>query len=144
MRRHFRGDLFACAITIVLLLSHVQALAATPTSKALAGTRQAAEMKAKQWFYAFRSGDIDRTQLDGQCNLDLTKERVSQIRASLLPYRVPTMVVFVGTSPAGSATGYSFILQFANGRVLEAIALDSSGKIVGFDFQTFVKSTSPQ
>jgi hypothetical protein len=140
MRRSFSREMFGLAASILFLLPGIHALGATATSQALSKSRQAARVMAKEWFYQFRSGSIDRSQLDRECDLELTQQRVTEIAASLRPYNVPTAVVFMGTSPAGGATGYNFILQFSNGRVLEAIALDRSGAIAGFDFQTFVKS----
>jgi len=132
--------LSALSLGIVLLLHASLASAATPTSKAFAQSRAAAEAKAKEWFFRFRVGHIDRSQLSSECNMGLTNNKVSQIANSLRPYGAPTTVSFMGTSPAGDATGYNFILQFKHGRVIEAIALDASGAIAGFDFQTFVET----
>jgi len=139
MARKFTRVACCFAVSILMLMPGIQVLGATVTSEALTKSPQAAIAKAKEWFYRFRSGSVDRSQLDAECNLELTTKRVSEIAASLKAYNTPTAVTFVGTSPAGGAVGYNFILQFSNGRVIEAIAIDRSGAIAGFDFQTFVR-----
>ena len=139
MTRKFTRVACCFAVSILMFMPGIQVLGATVTSEALTKSPQAAIAKAKEWFYRFRSGSVDRSQLDAECNLELTTKRVSEIAASLKAYNTPTAVTFVGTSPAGGAVGYNFILQFSNGRVIEAIAIDRSGAIAGFDFQTFVR-----
>lgn len=93
---------------------------------------------AKEWFRRFRTGDIDRSQLDAATSNGLSPEVVRLIEHRLNSYGKPTSYRYVGLEDVSSSIGYGFLWEFKTGAVLEAIALDRNQKIVGFDFKWFV------
>jgi hypothetical protein len=98
--------------------------------------------KAKEWFQRFKSGDIDRTQLNPQVNSQLTDTMIRQEGAKLSRLGNPTAITFLRTYSISGATGYDFLLQFKAARVVEMIAFDTHGKIAGIDFQILVRNQS--
>lgn len=99
------------------------------------------EAKAKEWFYRFKTADIDRPQLDQNVNQELTAAMIVQESKTLSSFGSPTSFKFVRKYVIGDAIGYDFLWEFARGRIVEMIALDGNGKIAGIDFQTFVKDS---
>jgi hypothetical protein len=92
---------------------------------------------AKEWFFRFQSGEIDRGQLDDQLNTELTTASVTKERATLRGYGTPTEFAFIGTERVPGATGYDFLISFRSGKVVEALAFDRAGTIVGIAFRTY-------
>ncbi|HEX4014110.1 MAG TPA: hypothetical protein VHX17_09520 [Candidatus Cybelea sp.] len=95
--------------------------------------------KAKEWFYRFQNANIDRSQLNALTNAELTTDVVLREAARLKRLGAPTSFKFQRSYTFRSALAYDFLLQFPSSRVIEMIAFDSSGKIAGFDFATFVE-----
>jgi hypothetical protein len=93
---------------------------------------------AKEWFHRFQTGDIDRSQLDQRINKELTQAMIRKEEATLKAYGTPLSFVYERSDPVDGATGYTFLLDFKSGRIVEAIALHPDGKIAGIDFATFV------
>ncbi len=94
--------------------------------------------KAKEWFFRFQTGNIDRSQFNAQTNMGLTDKMIRNERAILKPYGRPSSFAFLGSGPIAGLVGYHFLIQFRAGRIVEAIAFDEWGKIAGLDFQTYV------
>jgi hypothetical protein len=94
--------------------------------------------KAKEWFYRFQSGKLDRSQLNAEVNAELTPRSLAVERSRLAPLGKPNSFAFLGSEIVNGATGYDFALTFARAKVVESIAFDSSGKIAGIDFQVYV------
>jgi hypothetical protein len=97
------------------------------------------EATAKEWFFRFQRGDIDRGQLNAQVNAALTTEMIRAESAKLRPLGAPASFAFVSSEPIHGVMGYDFLLGFGNTRIIESIAFDSDGKIAGIDFRTFVR-----
>ena len=97
---------------------------------------------AKEWFHRFQTGNIDRSQLNAECNGELTASLIKKEEATLKPFGEPTGFEFIGSQQIKGADGYVFLIAFHAGRVAEAIAFDKQGKIAGIDFQTFVPNAS--
>jgi hypothetical protein len=93
--------------------------------------------KAKEWFHRLQTGEIDRSQLDAQVNLQLTDALIRQETAALTALGDPTSFVYVRTYPLAGALEYDFMLQFKAARVVELISFNSGGKIAGLGFQLF-------
>jgi hypothetical protein len=98
--------------------------------------------KAKEWFHRFQTGQIDRSQLGDQVNVQLTDAMIQQEAATLRLFGDPSSFEFVRKYAVSGAIGYDFLLQFGAGRVVEMIAFSADGKIAGIDFQTFVKTSA--
>jgi hypothetical protein len=98
--------------------------------------------KAKEWFRRFQMGQIDRSQLNTQVNVQLTNAMIQQEAATLSRFGGPSSFQFLRTYEISGATAYDFLLEFSAGRIVEMIAFDADGKIAGIDFQTFVKTSS--
>ncbi len=92
---------------------------------------------AKEWFFRFQSGEIDRGQLDDRVNAELTAASVTKERATLRAYGAPTGFTFIGTERVPGAIGYDFLIGFRSGKVVEALAFDPAGTIVGIAFRTY-------
>ncbi|MBV8459457.1 MAG: hypothetical protein JO009_01045 [Candidatus Eremiobacteraeota bacterium] len=105
-----------------------------------ASVKPAIISKAKEWFFRFQHGNIDRSQLDDTTNKELTEEMIRGEADVLKSLGNPTAFIFIQSEPLGAATGYDFLLQFPSARVVESIAFDGSGKIAGIDFHLFVKN----
>jgi|SRR5579884_3364604 len=125
----------ACA---VLLSSHAYAKDVRAGRPAVNSRISA---KAKEWFYRFQSGHIDRSQLDSAVNRELTDEMVKSEAARLRGLGRPVAFVYVGSGRVQKAIGYYFGVLF-NGseRIMEAIAFDPDGRIAGIDFQILAPS----
>ena len=93
---------------------------------------------AKEWFYRFQNGAIDRSQLDARVNNELTDEMISSESAALRAFGHTTGFLYLGDQRVQYAVGYNFEIIFPKGRIIEEIAFDADGKIAGIDFQTFV------
>ena len=93
---------------------------------------------AKEWFFRFQTGNVDRSRLDAATNGELTDAMIHSEAATLAAYGRPTAFVFLGTEPVQGLTGYVFGITFRTARVIEHIAFDPDGKIAGIDFQAFV------
>ena len=98
--------------------------------------------KAKEWFHRFQTGQIDRSQLNTQVNLQLTSAMIQQEATTLTRFGNPTSFQFLRTYEISGATAYDFLLEFGAGRIVEMIAFGADGKIAGIDFQTFIKTSS--
>lgn len=95
---------------------------------------------AKEWFRRIQTANIDRSKLNDAVNLQLSPELMRHEQAALAPYGRPITFRFEGSEPVAGATGYNFIVTCPNGVLVESIALDSSGKIAGFNFQRYTGS----
>jgi hypothetical protein len=93
---------------------------------------------AKQWFYGFCTGNIDRSQLNHTVNQQITKDGLKKEGARLRSFGKPTSFKFLRSGPVGDTTAYLFEISFKSGNVIEAIAFDTDGKIAGIDFRTTV------
>jgi hypothetical protein len=113
--------------------------AASTTLPSHVGVDPQIEAKAKEWFFRFQRGDIDRAQLNAQVNAALTTEMIRAESAKLRPLGAPASFAFVSSEPVHGVMGYDFLLDFGNTRIIESIAFDSDGKIAGIDFRTFVR-----
>jgi hypothetical protein len=92
---------------------------------------------AKEWLRRIQTASIDRSQLNDTVTLQLTPELVRHEQAALRPYGEPISFRFDSSGPIPGATGYNFIVTCTNGTLVESIALDSKGKIAGFNFQRY-------
>jgi len=93
---------------------------------------------AKEWFFRFQRGDIDRSQLDMASNLQLTDAAIKQEEATLKAFGTPRGFRYLGSQPVQGDISYGFLILFDAGRIVESIAFDGKGKIAGIDFQTYV------
>jgi len=93
---------------------------------------------AKEWFFRFQRGDVDRAQFTEEVNRELTDAMVRHEAAVLQPFGTPTGFVFVASAPIGAFIGYDFVVTFrSNKRIKESIALDNAGKIAGVNFRIY-------
>ena len=142
MQRH-RGWL--AYLAAVLLWACLSAAAVTPawSDQGLPSVDARIAAKAKEWFYRFQTGTVDRGQLNALVNAELTSDQVKVEGAKLRALGKLTSFTFVGSEPVmGAATGYYFALSFDSGKkVIEAIAFDANEKIAGIDFQILVPTT---
>jgi hypothetical protein len=138
----------SCAVAIIAVvtafpLANGNAVAAPGATSTMLPTHVGVdphiEAKAKEWFFRFQRGDIDRAQLNEQVNATLTTEMIRAESAKLRPLGAPASFAFVSSEPVHGAMGYDFLLDFGRTRIVESIAFDSDGKIAGIDFQTFVR-----
>jgi hypothetical protein len=95
---------------------------------------------AKQWFYAFAHGKVDRARLDANMNRQLTDEMIRAEGTKLRAFGKPLSWRYLGSQPVSYATGLNFLITFADARIVEAIAVDADGKIGGIDFRTYVET----
>jgi len=93
--------------------------------------------KAKEWFFRFQSGNIDRSQLNDRVNLELTTDMIEREKHTLQNFGTPKKFNFLRRRKVSGTNAYDFLLTFPSGTILEAIAFDQSGKIAGIDFQPF-------
>lgn len=134
----------AVALSVVTCsLLYVPARAADPAIQTSITISPKILALAKQWFFDFRSGKIDRSKLDVRVNRELTDELIRKESATLKTFGKPIKFVFFGSNEVQYAVGYNFGIEFKNGRVIELIAFDPDGKIAGIDFQTFVSDHDP-
>lgn len=138
---------YALVAVIALLSPFVSGVATAATKAGPAATPSAAPhvdpkiaAKAKEWFFRFRSGEIDRSQFNDVVKSELTDAMISQESARLKKLGKLVSFRFVSSGPVGAvAIGYYFALTFTSGdKVVEAIAFDGDGKIAGIDFRIFV------
>lgn len=93
---------------------------------------------AKEWFYRFQAGNIDRSRLDAASNAELTDEAVRRESVRLKKYGTPTSFEYLGSNAImASVVGYNFRLTFDKGFIIESIAFNPNGLIVGIDFRTY-------
>lgn len=97
---------------------------------------QQIETLAKNWFYAFQSDRIDRSQLNDVVNGQLTDDMVHRESIRLKSFGRPIRFQYLGSARISYAVGYDFLIVFARDRVKESIAL-ANGKIAGIDFRTW-------
>lgn len=94
--------------------------------------------KAKEWYHRFRTGNIDRRELSGSVNAQLTDPMIRKEAAKLMTLGTPTSFTLLRMYSIAGATGYDFLLKFRTARVVEMIAFYPDGKIAGIDFQTYI------
>lgn len=94
---------------------------------------------AKQCFYGFAHGKVDRARLDANMNRQLTNDMIRAEGAKLRAFGKPLSWRYLGSQRVLYATGFNFVITFAHARIVESIAVDSDGKIGGIDFQTYVE-----
>lgn len=132
------------AVSVLILVACLSSIEARSTPQHALGpaTPVPADQKilsmAREWFFRFQTGHIDRSQLDSKTNAQLTDAMIDHEAAILRRLGQPTQFIYLGTEQAGVLTGYVFAIRFDAGRVIEHIAFDSEGKIAGIDFQTFI------
>lgn len=130
--------LHALGLAALVALAQYAAAAAGPETGVHAGILAT----AKAWFFRFQHGDIDRSQLDAQVSSELTPERVAKERATLQRYGAPTSFVYLSSERVGRASAYDFLISFQSGKVVESIAFDPAGAIVGIAFRTYAPKAS--
>lgn len=94
--------------------------------------------KAREWFFRFRTGTIDRSQLSSAVNAQLSKDMIQHEQGVLQAFGPPKSFVPIPSSKVQGLISYNFIIVFEKARVVESIAFERSGKIAGIDFQPFV------
>lgn len=112
--------------------------APTPSPAAAVDVTRTILPLAKEWFFRFQAGNVDRSKLDATTNGELTDAMIRHEAATLEAYGRPTAFVFLGTQQVQGLTGYVFGITFHAARVIEHIAFDADGKLAGIDFQPFV------
>lgn len=133
MKRHIISLGFACGL-ILFSSSHGLAAKSEPQDVSRAMSL------AKEWLSRFQTGNIDRLQLEPSVSHELTDAVVRREQKILKPFGRATAIKFLGSDHVDHATGYTFGITFASGKVVESIALDREGKIAGINFQTFPES----
>jgi hypothetical protein len=128
------------AVFLAAAISVLPSVSATASSHVSASTPRPSVdpiimAAAKEWFWRFQMGNIDRSQLDDEINQDLTPTMISEESATLKAFGKPSSFVFLRTDRAGGAFGYEFLLTHGSARIRESIAFDGEGTIVGIDFQ---------
>ena len=140
MTSRFLAALYMAALSLLTLpvavIAHDKP-ASTPTAAAGIAVDPSILALAKEWFYRFQSGHIDRSQFERKLNDELTPAIVENEAAKLKTYRKPVSFRFVRTYPIHMATGYDFVLDFRSGQIIEAIAMYPDHKIAGIDFMDF-------
>jgi len=108
----------------------------TTTTPAVTPTPNAEMLsRAKTWFHAMQTGEIDRSQLTSKMNAALTDDIVAQGKAKLQPLGEPTGFDEVQNGTKGDATFYVYQVTFKDGDVFDfIIAYVADGKVSGLRF----------
>lgn len=126
--------------TVLQLLIAFSAIPLLSGQKATGGynlSNATATARAKEWFFRFQRGKIDRSQLDARVNRDLTAGFIRRESGLLRPFGNPIKFVYLGSHKVDYAVGYNFGIVFDRGEIVESIAFDADGKIAGVDFRIF-------
>jgi len=92
---------------------------------------------AKEWFFAFRSGNVDRSKLSGTVNYELSQAMMRAEMNTLRSLGKPTSFTYLRVEPFGGLAGYEVVVSFARTerQVIEGIAFDADGQLAGIDFE---------
>lgn len=124
--------LLACALVAARTTAFAATPAATPDETALLA-------KAKEWYFRIKTGNVDKSQLTEQLQKELTPALLKQEAAALKDFGTPTSIDLLQTDSIMGDASYTFGLGFDNGRVVESMAFDDTGKITAISIQIFQK-----
>ncbi len=136
--------LFGVALMIALLMTPlaISNAATNEMGRTQIATISLVQAIAREWFYRFRDGNIDRSQLDVATNGELSEPSMEKESGVLKSFGALQSMSFLDSGIViGDVVGYDFRLHFASGMIIESIAFDPDGKIAGIDFRPYYRST---
>ncbi len=90
--------------------------------------------RAKDWLHRVQSGDIDRTQLNGQMNAVLTDAAIKGAATQFGPLGSPGNFTLVDMRTVAGSNAYLYRATFATTSLFWLFSVDQSGKIDGLRF----------
>lgn len=134
-------SLLAASAALFAMPAAAQTRPATPSVASASAAQPippedpAVTKRAMEWFQAFQSGSIDRTQLTDQVNAKLTPSMLASMKKQLIPLGVPTGIAYGGARDVKGDTVYRYVVVFPVGALQEYLSVDKvSHKISGVIF----------
>ena len=100
---------------------------------------------AKEWFFAFRSGQVDRRKLSDAVNNELSASVLQKEMRTLQRFGTPRSFEYLRVARFGGLPTYEVVVSYANTerKVIEGIAFDGNGKLAGIDFEIVAPENAP-
>lgn len=88
--------------------------------------------RLRDWLRRFETGDIDRGQLTDKMSAALTPDLIATTKSQFATLGDPQTLVYKGSASEAGDTVYTYLADFALGKIRIVMSLDATGKIDGY------------